>query len=104
MCTTPTFYTNDHWIQYLTDGPVIWIPGHHSRLLPTNEIISFFRSDVGIKCWSQWFGGRWRGLLHGDIAELSVNLSFFPEEHTTLHLSQQDGEMRLITGPLQREC
>ena len=104
MCTSPTFYTNDHCIQYLTDGPVIWIPGHHCRLLPTNVIISFFRSDVGIKCWSQWFGGRWRGLLHGDIAELSVNLSFFPEEHTTLHLSQQDGEMRLITGPLQREC
>ena len=104
MCTAPTFYTNDHWIQYLTDGPVIWIPGHHCRLLPTNVIISFFRSDVGIKCWSQWFGGRWRGLLHGDIAELSVNLSFFPEEHTTLHLSQQDGETRLISGPLQLTC
>ena len=54
-------------------------------------------------CWSQWFGGKWQGLLCGDIGELSVNLSFFPEEKATLHLSKEDGEMRLIAGPLQRE-
>ena len=104
MSTAPTFYTNDHWIHYLTDRPVIWIPGHHCRLLPINVLILLLRSDVGIKCWSQWFGGKWQGLLCGDIGELSVNLSFFPEEKATLHLSKEDGEMRLIAGPLQREC
>ena len=104
MCTAPTVYTSDHWIQYLTEGPVIWIPGHHCRLLPTNVLLSLLRSEVGVKCWSQWFGGKWRGVLCGDIDELAINHCFFPEEVATLLLSVQNGEKKLIAGPLEREC
>nr|CCA28155.1 AlNc14C1340G12899 [Albugo laibachii Nc14] len=97
-------YTNDHWIHFLTDESVIWIPGHHCRLLPTNVMLSLLRSEVGVKCRSQWFGGKWRGALCDDIDELSVNLGYFPEDDSTLHLTNQDGETKWISGPLQREC
>lgn len=75
-CTTPTFYASDHWVHYLTDGPVVWIPGHH---FPIAVLIWLLRSSTGIKCKSRWFGSQWRGVLCGDIDELSIKSCFFLE-------------------------
>lgn len=55
----------------------------------------FVLSKCGIYFWQ---------IESGDIAQLSVNLSFFLEENATLYLSKQDGETKLIAGPLNREC
>lgn len=52
-CTAPTFYASDHWVHYLTDGPVFWIPGHH---FPIAVLIWLIRSATDIKCSSRWFG------------------------------------------------
>lgn len=38
----------------------------------------------------------------GDIADLSVNYTFF-HENERLNLSKEDGETMFITGSLQRE-
>ena len=104
MCTAPTLYTNNHWIHFLPDESVIWIPGHHCRLLPTDVMLSLLRFKVGVKCCSQWFEGKWRAALCDDIDELSINLGYSPEEASTLHLAIPDGETKLMSVPLQREC
>ena len=76
MSTVLTLYTKDHWVQYLIDWPVILLPGLHCRLLPISVLLSLSRSEVGIKCRSQWFGGKWRGVLSSNIDDLSLKTYF----------------------------
>ena len=73
MCAAHTLYTNDHWIHYITDMPVIWIPSHHCRLLHTNLLLSMLRSELGIKCSGMWFDGEWNSALCHDLDELLIN-------------------------------
>lgn len=58
MCSDPAIKANDYWVQYFTDGAVIWIPVYHCRMLPTNVLLSLSRSALGTRYWMKWIGGK----------------------------------------------
>ncbi|KAL8001844.1 hypothetical protein Plhal703r1_c17g0079191 [Plasmopara halstedii] len=54
MCTAPSVFHKDHWLQRCSGQTVAWIPAHHARLLHPNMLLALLRSRVGELCMQQW--------------------------------------------------
>lgn len=100
MCTAPTIYHSDHWIQYVTGHPVVWIPAHHCRLLHTNVLLQILRSPLGTLCLSEWFDAKWESPIFDDLVQLQSSNRFLTDEASILQLKEEDGIHKLVVGSL----
>ena len=104
MCTAPSLFNNDHWIQYITGQPVLWIPTQHGRLLHPNILICILRSHVGTLCMSQWFQSSWKSQMYQDLEDLSLSNTFLHDETAVLQLNIDDKDTLVVAGPLSSHC
>lgn len=100
MSTAPTLFRNDHWIQYLTGQPVMWIPAHHTRFLHPNTLLRLLRSEVGTLCMQQWREVQWQGHLFDDLEALRKLDGFYPDESSVLKVHVEAGQVMAIADGL----
>ena len=100
LATAPMIYKNDHWIQYITGAPAIWIPAHHCRLLHPNTLLLLLRSYVGTLCLSEWFDLGWTNEIYNHLEELQLSENVYFDEAAVLQLTSQNDVVQMIAGPL----
>ena len=100
LCTAPMLYKNDHWIQYITGQPALWIPAHHCRLLHPNTLLLLLRSYVGSLCLSEWFSLHWNNEIYDHLDEIQLSDEFYCDEVAILQLVEVDDAFTMVAGPL----
>ena len=100
LSTAPMIYKNDHWIQYITGEPAIWIPAHHCRLLHPNTLLLLLRSYVGTLCLSEWFDLGWTNEIYDHLEELQLSENVYFDEASVLQLRSENDMVQLIAGPI----
>ncbi|TYZ69419.1 hypothetical protein PybrP1_004226, partial [[Pythium] brassicae (nom. inval.)] len=90
MSAAPTIFAKDHWIQFVTGGPVQWVPAHHARLLHPNALLKLLRSDLGTLCMEHWRHVQWQGHLLDELEELRKLEGEYPTDGSVLKLQVAD--------------
>nr|CCA25916.1 AlNc14C332G10702 [Albugo laibachii Nc14] len=104
MTIAPAIFHSDHWIQYVTVQPVVWLPAHHFRLLHTNVLLQILRSSLGGLCLSEWFDAKWESPTFAALMKLHSSTHFLTNEASILQLKEEDGVQKLVVGPLSVHC